>query len=151
MSLKKLIALTAMLAAAVPGLGQAQQNPLTDNGKMMHGMLKLWVSGAAEKMPEADFMFKPTADVRAFGQIVGHIADMQYHFCSALQGEADPKLRIEKTATSKAEVLTALKAAFTYCDKAFSGFTDQNATQAVKLDGRDFPRLGVMTVNSLHT
>src|SRR5437016_5868650 len=45
-------------------------------------------------MPEENYNFKPTDDVRGYGQIVGHVADSQYYFCSIVLGEKDPRPRI---------------------------------------------------------
>jgi uncharacterized damage-inducible protein DinB len=106
---------------------------------------------SAEKMPEENYNFKPTDAVRSFGQIVGHVADSQYTFCSRVLGEKRPGLKIEETKTSKADLTAALKDAFAYCDKAYDGMTDASATEMMKFMGRDTPKLGALTTNSLHT
>lgn len=69
---------------------------------------------AAEKMTEENYSFKPNSDVRSYGQILGHIADMEYVFCSSVLGEKNPAPRIEKTKTSKADIIEGLKNAFDY-------------------------------------
>jgi uncharacterized damage-inducible protein DinB len=102
-------------------------------------------------MPEENYSFKPTEAVRSFGQIVGHVADSQYTFCSGVLGEKRPALKIEETKSSKTDLIAALKDAFAYCDKAYDGLTDVSATETVKLMGRDAPKLGALTTNSLHT
>ncbi len=56
-------------------------------------------------MPEENYSFKPTPEVRSFGQIVGHVADASYMFCSQAAGEANPAKDIEKTKTSKADLV----------------------------------------------
>ena len=63
----------------------------------------------------------------------------------------NPAPKIEQTKTSKADLIAALKDAFAYCDKAYDGMTDAYATQLVKLFGGDTPKLGVLTVNNLHS
>ena len=83
-------------------------------------------------MPEENYGFKPTEAVRSFGQIVGHVADSQYLFCSSVLGEKNPALKIEQTKTSKADLVAALKDAFAYCDKAYDGMTDASGIQTVK-------------------
>ena len=102
-------------------------------------------------MPEENYNFKPTDAVRSFGQIVGHVADAQYIFCSIVLGEKNPAPKIEQTKTSKADLIAALKDAFANCDKAYNGMTDASATQMVTLFGGDTPKLGVLTVNNMHT
>jgi len=105
---------------------------------------------SAEKMPEENYNFKPTEAVRTFGQIIGHVADAQYLFGSIVLGQKNPTLRIEKTKTSKADLIAALKAAFDYCDKAYDGMADASGGQIVKLFGTDTPKLGVLNFNNVH-
>jgi uncharacterized damage-inducible protein DinB len=102
-------------------------------------------------MPEANYSFKPTDSVRSFGQLVGHVADAQYLFCSMALGEKNPAPGIEKGKTSKADLVQALKDGFAYCDKAYDGMTDAHAADPVKLFGRDSTKLTVLSVNSAHT
>ena len=92
----------------------------------------------------------PSAAVRSFGQIVGHVADAQYLFCSIVLGEKNPAPKIEQSKTSKADLIAALKDAFAYCDKAYDGMTDASAVQMVKLFGGDAPKLFVLTANNMH-
>ena len=129
----------------------AQDNPLSAFSKFGHAQVKNILLRSAEKMPEENYGFKPTDGVRSFGQIVGHVADSQYFFCSTVLGEKNPAPNIEKTKTSKADRIAALKDAFAYCDKAYDGMTDASATQMVKLMGMDFPKLGVLMGNSMHS
>lgn len=89
--------------------------------------------------------------MRSWGQIVGHMADAQYLFCSIALGEKNPDLRIEKTKTSKADLIVTLKDAFAYCDKAYDGMTDAAGRQTVKLFGGDARKLDVLVVNNMHS
>jgi uncharacterized damage-inducible protein DinB len=127
-----------------------KQNPLSSYNKVVYEGVKNILLRSAEKMPEENYNFKPTDAVRSFGQIVGHIADAQYLFCSIVLGENNPAPKIEKTKTSKADLIAALKAAFAYSDKAYDGLTDASATQMVQLFGGATPKLGVLTVNNIH-
>lgn len=127
------------------------ENPLSAYNKKVWGGVKDTILRSAEKMPEENYSFKPTEAVRSFGQILGHIADAQYLFCSSVIGEKNPAPNIEKTKTSKADLSAALTEAFAYCDKAYAGITDANGGQTVKFFGQDVPKMGVLNVNSLHT
>src|SRR4051812_26278618 len=143
---KLLISLLAVSACAL-----AQDNPLSASIKTQYGMAKGVIIRSADKVPEADYGFKATDDVRSFGQLVGHVADAQYLFCSAAIGEKSPATAsIEKTKTSKADLVQALKDAFAYCDKAYDGMTDAMAPQLTKLFGRDTPKLSVLTFSNMH-
>ena len=83
----------------------APDNPISESEKRIYSMLSGVVIAAAEKMPEESYSFKPTPDVRAFGQLVGHLADSQYYFCSLAAGETTPTSDAEKSKTSKAELV----------------------------------------------
>ncbi len=131
-------------AAVVPA------NPLSAWNKGVYGRVKDILLRSAEKVPEENYNFKPTEAVRSFGQIIGHLADAQYLFCSIELGEKNPALKIEQTKTSKADLIAALKDGFAYCDKAYDGMTDASATQMVKLFGNDAPKLDVLTFNNMH-
>jgi len=129
----------------------SQDNPLSAHNKFVYGGVKNILLRSAEKMPEENYKFKPTDAVRSYGQVVGHVADSQYLFCSIVLGEKNPAPKIEQTKTSKADLIAALKGAFAYCDKAYDGMTDASAAQMVKFFGGDTPKLGVLTVNTIHS
>jgi hypothetical protein len=91
---------------------------------------------AADKMPEADYNFKPgtTPEARTYGQVITHIAQSQFGQCSALTGVPNPMAgkNLEKELTTKAEITKALADSFALCDKAFEAVTDANALEMVK-------------------
>jgi uncharacterized damage-inducible protein DinB len=148
-----LLATAAALAQENPpktAVVPAPDNPLSAWNKFAYARVKDILLRSAEKVPEENYNFKPTDAVRSFGQIVGHLADAQYLFCSIALGEKNPTPKIEQSKTSKADLIAALKDAFAYCDKAYDGMTDASATQMVKLFGNDAPKLDVLTVNNMH-
>ena len=133
-----------------PPAAASQNNPLAAQNKSLYGGEKRILLRSAEKMPEENYGFKPTNTVRSYGQIIGHLADSQYAFCSVVLGEKNPAPKVEQTKTSKADLIAALKEAFAYCDKAYDGLTDASAVQMVKFMGGDTPKLGVLTINNVH-
>jgi uncharacterized damage-inducible protein DinB len=128
----------------------APENPLTTWNKYAYTRVKDLLQRSAEKMPEENYSFKPVDTVRSYGQIVGHLADAQYLFCSVALGEKNPGLDIEHTKTTKADLIAALNTAIAYCDKAYDTMTDATAVQMIKLFGKDAPRLSALTVNNMH-
>ncbi len=134
-----------------PKTASSQDNPLSAWNKRAQAQVKDWLLRSAEKMPEENYGFKPADAVRSYGQIVGHVADMQYIFCSSVLGEKNPAPRVEKTKTTKAELIAALKEAFGYCDKAYDSLTDATAGQTVKHYGNDMPKLFLLSTNVAHT
>ena len=142
---------TLLICLLAPGaVALAQDNPLSAHNKFVYGAMKNILLRSAEKMPEENYNFKPTDAVRSFGQVVGHVADAQYLFCSIVLGEENPAPKIEQTKTSKAGLIAALKDAFAYCDQAYDGMTDASATQMVTFFGGDTPKLGVLYANTMH-
>jgi uncharacterized damage-inducible protein DinB len=136
--------------APTPSAPGANDNPYSAFAKVAYTRISGLLLRSAEKMPEENYNFKPTDGVRTYGQILGHVADAQYLFCSLATGEKNPDLKIEKTKTSKADITAALKDAVAYCDKAYASMTDASGAGTVSLFGHDTPKLGVLTVNNLH-
>lgn len=151
--------LAAMMVIHVSLLGQEKSqapaappaSPITASEKGLYSFVSNAVIGAAQKMPEENYSFKPTPDVRSFGQLVGHVADASYMFCSQASGEANPMKDIEKTKTSKADLVAAIKDAVAYCNKAFDNMTDAKGSQMVRLFNFDIAKLTVFSLNTAHT
>jgi uncharacterized damage-inducible protein DinB len=151
--MRKSLPIILLCFLAVPAISQEKQpsvDPLSAFTKHVYGFQKGILLRSAEKMPEEDYNFKPTETVRTYGQIIGHLADAQYLFCSKVLDEKNPEPKIEQTKTSKADLIAALKTAFAYCDKAYDGMTDAPGSQIVKMFGTDTPRLGVLNFNNVH-
>jgi uncharacterized damage-inducible protein DinB len=129
----------------------AEPNSIIAYNKSMYDGIKMILLRSAEKMPEEFYSFKPTDTVRTYGQILAHVADAQYLFAALVLGEKSPAPHIEKTKTTKADLVAALKEAFAYCDKAYASLNDTTAVQTIKLFGEDAPRLGALMDNNLHT
>ena len=149
----------AVTAVPVALLGQEKSqapaappaNPITASEKGLYSFVSNAVIGAAQKMPEENYSFKPTPDVRSFGQLVGHVADASYMFCSQALSEPNPMKDIEKTKTSKADLVAAVKDAVAYCNKAFDSMTDAKGSQMVKLFNFDMAKLTLFSLNTAHT
>ncbi len=148
--MRKLLRIFVIAVLGSAAFSVAQDNPFSTWNKKAYGRVSQILLASAEKMPEANYSFKPTDAVRSYGQILGHVADAQYMFCSIALGEKGPDLKVEQNKTSKADLIAALKSAFAYCDKAYDGMTDASGAQMVKLFGSDTPKLDVLTVNNMH-
>jgi uncharacterized damage-inducible protein DinB len=127
-------------------------NPITVSEKGIYSFVSNAVIRAAQKMPEENYSFRPTPEVRSFGQLVGHVADASYMFCSQASGEANPMTdSIEKTKTSKADLVAAVQGAVAYCNKAFDGMTDAKGSQMAKFGNVNLARLTLLSLNTAHT
>ncbi|MGI9073975.1 MAG: DinB family protein [Bryobacteraceae bacterium] len=157
--MKTIVLLFAVPLISIPVYAQSAQNPLSEGQKGLYNYLKGNLVKAAEKMPEENYGFKPTPEIRSFGQIVGHVADAQYMFCSTVLGDGTkppgmgvppPPMAIERSKTSKTDLVKALNDSYAYCDKAYDGMTDAHATEMVKFMGRDMSKLTVLSINNAH-
>ncbi|QNI32345.1 DinB family protein [Alloacidobacterium dinghuense] len=126
-------------------------NPITASEKGLYGYVSNAVIGAAQKMPEENYSFKPVPEVRSFGQLVGHEAEENYFFCSLATGAENPGKGIEKTKTSKADLVAALKDAVAYCNTAFEGMTDAKGAQMTKFMNFDIAKITLLSLNTAHT
>ena len=147
----------AVLFAAllVPAIAVAQDGAptatLSASSKTLYRFAQDYVVRAAEKMPEENYSFKPTPDVRSFGQIIGHITDAQYLICSGAYGEKPPVTDVEKTKTTKADLMKALKASVEYCQKAHDVVNGPKGLELVDGPGGKHPRVGILYFNTAHT
>ncbi len=155
--MKKRLCSVLVLLAAAPVAVLAQEaaappaNPISASEKGFYSLVSGVVIAAAQKMPEDNYAFKPTPEVRSFGQLVGHVADAQYLFCSTASGEPNPNKAIEKTKTSKADLVAALTDAVAYCNNVYAGMTDAQGGQMVKLMNFNVAKMTVLSVNTAHT
>lgn len=127
-------------------------NPITSSLKGNYERVKKFIIGAADEMPAADYAFKPSPDVRSFGELVGHLADASYMFCSAAKKEKSPsKAKIEKTVTTKDALKKALADAFAYCDAVYASTTDATLSSPISLFGNDkMLKFQALDINASH-
>lgn len=138
---------------AVPAFAQAPAtaaNPGVSSSKATWGIMVGYFTAAAEQVPEADYAFKPVESVRTFGQMVGHLAGAQNMFCAAVLGEAvKSEDDIEKTVTTKAGLVAALKASTEYCKRAY-GVSDADAVGKTNLFGQEMTKMFALSLNAVH-
>ena len=129
-SSKKCIALAFGIVLAFVRLGAQSVNPLSDELRQIYTIVRNNLIKMSERMPEANYNFKPTPEIQTFLQRVAHIADANMRTCSALEGEQKSVAAAFKT--TKAEVIAALKESFETCDAVFNALTDASAIQMVR-------------------
>jgi uncharacterized damage-inducible protein DinB len=121
------------VAAQPPAQGAGSTvDPFSKMLKTSFDTAARYLAGSAEKMPEANFAFKPTPEVRSFGEIVGHVANTHYSYCSRLKGEKNPNEGndIEKK-TAKADIVKALNDSIAYCAAVYAEMTDAKALETM--------------------
>jgi len=139
----------ALVFAAAWALNAQNANPLSTEAKRAYTVVKNYLLQSAEKMPEENYGFKPAPRVRTFGQILGHVAEEQYFYCGAVKGE-EKAADIERSKTSKADLLAALKESFAYCDAVYDSLTDGTAVEMVRRGQSERTKIGILWGNTIH-
>src|SRR5580704_1413450 len=121
----------------------AAPQPLTMTLSIFRSNMQDKIMKAADAMPESKYSYRPTKEVRSFGEIVTHVADISYILCSNVKGEANPATAIAKG--SKTEIMAYLKGSFGYCDGAFSGFTDAHLNDPADFWGFKTNKMFILT------
>lgn len=125
------------------------QDPMSKETKGLYTAVKGYILKSAEKMPEANYSFKPSPEVRNYGAILGHLADDQYFFCSAAKGEKK-ETSIEKEVTTKAALVSELTKAFAYCDSVYDSLTDAGGATMMKFGRGERSLSGILNFNVAH-
>ena len=136
------------------GFGELASTSMAAVSKAMHANIRRNLAEAAAAMPAGDYAFKPTPDVRSFGELIGHVANANFFFCSQAKGESSPGTSNYEKATDKAALVKALNDSLAYCDAAYESTTDANFSQGIKTPApggaRDATRGGVLVFNTAH-
>jgi uncharacterized damage-inducible protein DinB len=106
---------------------------MAGSAKAMHAMIRRDLAEAAENMPADEYSFRPTPQVRTFGQIVGHVVDANFFFCSQAAGEKSPATADYEQITDKPALVKALNDSLIYCDRVYAGTTDASFIQPVQI------------------
>ena len=138
------------------GYGDALSPSLAAVAKAMHATIRQNLARAAEAMPAGEYGFSPTPDVRTFGQLVGHVTNANFFFCSQAAGEKSPAARNYEQVTDKAALVAALNESLVYCDQVYRATTDATFNQPVKMapgpgnTATETIRGAVLTFNTAH-
>jgi uncharacterized damage-inducible protein DinB len=144
--------LTLALALPIPAL--AQKAPAADAA--VAAIRSQWEAQAgyllraAEQMPDSNYAFRPVATVRSFGQLIGHVAGSQNAMCAMALGDPErAEDEIEKSATTKAQLVVALRASSEYCRRAYAQ-SDAAATAEGTVYGEKQTRIAALAMNAVH-
>lgn len=115
------------------GYERALSTSMASVAKAMHATIRTNLADSAARMTEADFAFRPTPEVRSFGQLVGHVINVNYFFCSQAAGERSPATTNYETNSDRATLVKALQDSLSYCDRIYDATTDANFSQPVMM------------------
>jgi uncharacterized damage-inducible protein DinB len=136
------------------GFAEALSPSMAAVAKAMHVTIRRNLAEAAEVMPASDYAFEPTPPVRSFAELIGHIVNANFFFCSMAKGEAPPSTANYERTSDKASLVKALAESLAYCDGAYTATTDANFGQLVKIagpsGGSQASRGSVLVFNTTH-
>jgi len=142
--------LLAAFFLATP-LSASAQEPLVQSLRGLFDVTRQNIMATAQDLDERMYAYRPTDEVRSAGQILAHIADAQYQFCSVASGESNPNPEsFEQSRTTKAGIVQALQGGFAYCEGVFGRTTDASAARSVSFFTGPNTVGGVLAFNSAH-
>lgn len=106
------------------------------------------IIAAAKQMPEEYYTFRPTAEVRSFGELMAHIAESNFEMTAIAKIENAPVLEV---APIKTEVIKALENSFDYLLDARKNMTKEQKERLVKFMGNDQPAGNVLDFSIFHS
>ncbi len=149
-----MVSVVAGLAISAVSLAQAPSATPGPAGEVQasYAQLKANVLKAADKMPAADFSFKPTPEIRTFARVVNHITEAQTRSCGAMNGHAGPSdaTKVPPETADKTAIVDALKASFAECDKAYASLTTADPMELLPVGQSKRSRIGMAWGNVSH-
>jgi uncharacterized damage-inducible protein DinB len=132
------IVLFTTLVAAAAALAACQKAPIPPSGQAKE-LLDSWMNNGnkliemAEEFPEDKYDYQPTKEVRSFGEIVRHIAAVNFRYVRQAQGQPynDDEFAPENFKT-KTEIVGLLKKSYQEGAELIQPATDPQMLEAVK-------------------
>ena len=128
---------------AVPAAAAAQEQmkpptgPITIVGQLAKAFQSMQadLAESAARMPEDQYGFRPTPEIKPFGQLVAHLAIAQFRACAILKGEPSPKKDEKEEATrTKAEAIGLLKSSTEYCAPLVNAMNESSFTELASVE-----------------
>ena len=135
------VGLALVLAVVAPGTAQAQRRgggppppactTFACDAQVDWDRNAALLIGIAEAMPEENYGFKSTPAQRSFGEHVLHIVQVD-GFLLATLGAKTPRPQINQKATTKADIVAALRQSFDWGRAVIKEFNDAQLVERVK-------------------
>jgi uncharacterized damage-inducible protein DinB len=118
-----------------------------------------YLAMAAQMMPESSYGFRPTPELRTFGEQINHAAATQYSFCNqvGLPPGVERETMVRPLPTSKDAIVAAYKASTAYCDRVLAAAQESWLMEIVPAVGGPSSgqikgaRAHIFIYNALHT
>lgn len=142
--------LALVLLPLVVSTAAAQGSAHTGDAKGVWKGVIVNFTTAAEEISDAMYSYRPTPEVRTFGEMFAHVAGSQKMFCALALGDKAPgEADVEKAAKTKAAIVAALKESNTYCERAYAQ-SDDAVKDKVDIFGQQQTRYYALVMNATH-
>lgn len=145
--------LSAAAQTTDAGFNEALSPSMASVVKNMHATIRQNLAEAAQSMPAEEYSFKATPQVRSFAELIGHVVNANFFFCSQAKAEPPPsKENFEKVA-DKAALVKGIHDALKYCDDVYNATTDANFSSLITMAGpakKQASRGSVLVFNNAH-
>jgi uncharacterized damage-inducible protein DinB len=147
------LSILVTVLAATPALAQSATHSAsgaTSEIRTAWETARGYLMDAATEVPESTYAFRPTPDVRTFGELIAHLAGAQDSFCAAALGEPrSAEDAVEKSTKTKAALIDALKKSSDHCARAYT-MSDQEASKPLNTGDGKGSRLSMLIMNLTH-
>jgi uncharacterized damage-inducible protein DinB len=141
------LALALLIGLSMPSVAQT----VTPSLKGLHDITSTNITKTAEMLDDDMYAYRPAVSVRTAGQLLAHIANSQYFFCSTAAGSENPMSEnIEETATTKEAIIAALKASMAYCTQVYTDMTDAQGAEMRSFFGNEMAASALLAFNTAH-
>lgn len=134
------LAVIAFISLAFRPVDDKNRSAKTDMMVKDWERAKAYTKEYLDAASEEAFAFKPTAEMRSFGEQMLHLSEANYGISSAASGMASPIKfgELEKgSLKTKAEITKAVMDSYDFAIKAINSMTDEKLTGSIKLFGMD--------------
>jgi len=139
----------ALLICAVSSASAQGSSHTSDARTLWKGVI-VNITAAAQEISDAMYSYRPTPDVRTFGEMFAHVAGSQKMFCAMALGDKVPdEADVEKSAKTKTAIVAALKESNTYCERAYAQ-ADDAVKAKVDIFGQQQTRYYALILNATH-
>jgi DinB superfamily len=139
------IRLLPLALCCITATAAAQNAPVSDALRSIAKRSSGHLIAAAEEFPADKYGFKPTPAQMSVGDIVGHLAGGNDYLCSSISGVKAPKRTDLGKGATKAQLMSALKESFQFCDETLAKVNDSGLSDEVPFfGGRKISRVAMM-------
>jgi uncharacterized damage-inducible protein DinB len=146
-------AVPAIAQTTDAGFNEALSPSMASVVKAMHATIRQNLADAAQSMPAEEYSFKATPQVRSFAELIGHVVNANFLFCSQAKGEPPPSRENFEKVADKAALVKGMTDALKYCDEVYNGTTDANYGALITMIGpakKQASRGSVLVFNTAH-